>query len=212
MTLERESGAGPWEGEYAKKGRIWGGAVHFLPEIPRGERVLELGCGNGKTSRALLEHGCDVVGVDVALSAIRLCRHHAPGDTTGEFALADARSLPFADASFGAVTAFHVIGHLPEGERARCAREAGRVLRPGGSLHFSGFSREDFRAGNGRETEPGTFLRKNGIATHYFSEEEVLTLFGDLVPAGCTTRRWTLTVRGRAYPRAEIAAAFTKKP
>jgi len=210
--VKQESGAGPWEGEYARKGRLWGGAVHFLPAIPRKGRVLELGCGNGKTSRALLERGCEVVGIDPALTAIGLCRHHAPGETGGEFALADARSLPFTDASFTAVIAFHVIGHLPGEERERCAREAARVLNDGGTLYFSGFSKEDFRAGNGCETEPGTFLRKNGIATHYFTESEVLALFGELVPSGCTTRRWALTVRGKAFPRAEIAAAFTKKP
>jgi len=201
---------GSWEDEYAKKGHIWGGAVHHLPEIPRGERVLELGCGNGKTSRALAERGCDVVGIDLSRSALRLCRSSVPKDAGGQTLLADARNLPFADRTFFAVVAFHVIGHLEKRNRERAAREVLRVLRSGGTLYFTGFSREDFRAGNGRRTEPGTVQRKNGIATHYFSEEEVLDLFCGLSPLVCTTRRWTLSVRGQAYPRAEIAAIFTK--
>ena len=208
--MNREGDAGSWEDEYAKKGRIWGGAVYHLPEIPRGERVLELGCGNGKSSRALVERGCDVVGIDLSRSALCLCRSSVPKCAVGQTLLADACSLPFADGTFFAVVALHVIGHLKEGDREQAARESVRVIRPGGTLYFTGFSREDFRAGNGCETEPGTVLRKNGIATHYFSKEEVLNLFDGLCPVGCTTRRWTLTVRGQAFPRAEIAAIFTK--
>ena len=208
--MNREGEAGTWENEYAKKGHIWGGAVHHLPEIPRGERVLELGCGNGKTSRALVERGCDVVGIDLSRSALDLYRSSLPKDTDGQGLLADARSLPFADRAFFAVVALHVIGHLRKEDRERAAREASRVLRPGGTLYFTGFSREDFRIGNGCETEPGTILRKNGIATHYFSEKEVCDLFDGMDILACTTRRWTLAVRGQAFPRAEIAAVFTK--
>ena len=209
--MNREGEAGTWEREYAAKGRIWGGAAHNLPEIPRGERVLEIGCGNGKTSRTLTERGCEVVGIDLSRSALDLCRSEVPINAGGEILLADARSLPFEDRAFFAVFALHVIGHLPKEGRERAAQEASRVLRPGGTLYFTGFSREDFRIGNGSEIEPGTILRKNGIATHYFSEEEVSDLFDGLCPLGCTTRRWTLTVRGQAFPRAEIAAIFTKK-
>ena len=42
---------------------------------------------------------------------------------------------------------------------------------------FSGFLNRDFRYGQGNETEPGTFLRGNGIQTHYFTGQEVVDLF-----------------------------------
>ena len=172
--------------------------------------MLELGCGNGKTFSALVEKKCEVVGVDFSSSAVILCRSLVPETARGDIALADVRHLPFADASFDVVIAFHVIGHLPESGRVRCAEESARVLRAGGALYFSGFSSEDFRAGTGRETEPVPFERKNGIATHYFSEDEVQALFCALQPRECVTRRWTMTVRGRPLPRAEIAATFKK--
>jgi SAM-dependent methyltransferase len=210
--MNRDRDADCWENEYSRKGRVWGGAVHHLPPLECGMRVLELGCGNGKTSLSLLERGCDLVGIDLSASAVSLCRSPASRCPGGQFALADARSLPFTDASFDAVAAFHVIGHLTAEGRARCAQEAARVIGAGGILYFSGFSGEDFRAGTGRETEPGSFERKNGIATHYFSEDEVLALFPGLKASGCTTRRWTMTVRGRPLPRAEISATFTKTP
>ncbi len=42
------------------------------------------------------------------------------------------RDLPFADASIDAVLASHVFEHLTPDEAQRCAREAFRVLKPGG--------------------------------------------------------------------------------
>jgi len=95
----------------------------------------------------------------------------------------DVASLPFQDAVFDAVFAFHVIGHLRENDRHRAALEAARVLKGGASLFFLEFGVEDMRAGKGLEVEPNTFRRGGGILTHYFSEGEVLELgFGEL---GC---------------------------
>jgi SAM-dependent methyltransferase len=199
-----------WDNDYSRRGRIWGGTVHHLPPLGDGERVLELGCGNGKTFLALAEKKCEVVGIDFSSSAVTLCRSLSPKDSHGEVAIADVGSLPFHDASFDSVIAFHVIGHLPEAGRIRCALESARVLRVGGTLYFSGFSVGDFRAGTGSETEPGTFERKNGIATHYFTGDEVRELFPSLQTHECKTRRWTMTVRGQPLPRAEIAATFKK--
>jgi len=202
--------ANNWETDYSQRGCIWAGAVHQpLPLIAR-KRVLELGCGNGKTCNALLEKKCHVVGIDFSSSAVNLCRSHAPKNTDGHFAVADICHLPFPVASFDAVIAFHVIGHLFAEGRSSCAHEVARVLRPGGILYFSDFSKEDFRAGAGTEIEPGTFSRKNGIATHYFSEDEVTALLYELTPGESQTRRWTMKVRGQSLPRAEISASFTK--
>jgi len=202
----------PWEKEYSRKGRVWGGAVHFLPPLGTGLQVLELGCGSGKTYAALLGTGAEITGVDFSVSAVRLSRNLTAKFPKGEVIVADARHLPFADVSFDVVIAFHIVGHLPAEGRLCCARDAVRVLRPGGTLYFSGFSTEDFRSGTGCETEPGTFRKKNGISTHYFTENEVVGLFGDLFCCSCDTRRWPLTVRGQQYPRAEIAAIFKKYP
>jgi SAM-dependent methyltransferase len=199
-----------WDNDYSRRGRIWGGAVHHLPPLCDRERVLELGCGNGKTFSALTEKKCEVVGIDFSPSAAILCRSLSPKSVCAEIALADVRSLPFRDASFDCVITFHVIGHLPATGRIRCALESARVLKVGGTLYFSGFSIGDFRAGTGTETEPGTFVRKNGISTHYFTEDEVCELFRVLQPREGETRRWTMTVRGKTLPRAEIAATFKK--
>lgn len=91
------------------------------------------------------------------------------------------------------------------------AREAIRVLLPGGSLYFAGFSRGDLREGQGTEVEPYSFRRNDGTITHYFTEEEVTGLFRPLSPVRVETRRWELKVRGVSHPRAEISACFVKR-
>jgi len=59
-----------------------------------------------------------------------------------------------------------------------------------------------------RKSEPWTFARRNGIATHYFTEDEVRSLVGSRFDGECTTHTWDLTVRGERFPRAEITGRF----
>jgi SAM-dependent methyltransferase len=100
-------------------------------ELPSSADVLEVGCGTGVLTRVLaaLPRVRTVVGVDLAESLVEKARELAPGL---RFEQADARSLPFADASFDVVVFDSTLSHVPEPERA--LGEASRVLRPGGLL------------------------------------------------------------------------------
>jgi ubiquinone/menaquinone biosynthesis C-methylase UbiE len=105
----------------------------FLASIalPERARLLEVGCGTGVLTRALaaLPGVESVVGVDLAPSLLEKARELAPAI---RFEQADARELPFADASFDTVVFDSTLSHVPEPERALA--EAARVLRPGGTL------------------------------------------------------------------------------
>jgi len=172
--------------------------------------VLELGCGNGKSLSAMMHYGWLVTAIDFSLQAALLARATALRGTGADVAVADGRSIPFRDRSFDAVVACHVLGHSEGPDRRRIAKEICRVIRPSGQLIFRDFSTGDFRAGAGRETEPGTRIRGNGILTHYFTDMEVTTLFPGLVPVSVQSDEWTMRVRGVDYRRAEIVAIFKK--
>ena len=113
--------------------------MHHLPPLGAGERVLELGCGNGKSFSALAETKCEVVGIDFSPSAAILCRSLPLQNALTNIALADIRSLPFDDASFDVVFAFHVIGHLPLSGRVRCAGNRHGCSGPEGPCIFPVF-------------------------------------------------------------------------
>ncbi|VVB70662.1 Ubiquinone/menaquinone biosynthesis C-methyltransferase UbiE [uncultured archaeon] len=151
------SHASAWDRVYRSRGRLWGGGVKDLPNLPAVSIVLEMGCGSGKTLAALAARAQKVIALDVSVQALRLCRPCGP---KVDLILGDACCLPFPSESFDAVFAFHVTGHLLMEGRGALAREAARVLKSEGRLHFREFGEEDMRAKKGEEVERGTFRRK----------------------------------------------------
>ena len=68
-----------WEENYVSRGPLWGGAVHSLPVLPDHARILELGCGNGKTLSAMNRSGWDVTGIDHLSPCSPACTAGIPG-------------------------------------------------------------------------------------------------------------------------------------
>lgn len=197
---------GGWDAEYRHRGRLYRGEVRLLP-VPRGSRVIDIGCGDGRALRALTGQGCSAIGVDSARSALTLCRE-LHWQSSPDLVHADAGCLPFRSRSFDLVLMFHVIGHGFLHERNTIATEAVRLTAPGGRIHLRVFSQEDLRAEKGDLVEEGTRLRKNGLLTHYFTETEVASLFPGMEPVSLETVRWSLTIRGKPLQRAEIEAVY----
>ncbi|MHB8575980.1 MAG: class I SAM-dependent methyltransferase [Dehalococcoidia bacterium] len=88
--------------------------------------ILDVGCGTGGMLVHLQEFG-SALGVDSAPEAAEACRRRGV-----PFVLGWGPRLPFADATFGAVTALDVIEHVPD--HLGVLREMYRVLQPGGLL------------------------------------------------------------------------------
>lgn len=97
------------------------------------ERILDLGCGDGYFTSALLNRfpNSVVVGADYYLRAIRFARILI-GDVP--FVASSAISLCFKRESFDVVFLLDVIEHLNGENRQRALSEVFKVLRPGGKV------------------------------------------------------------------------------
>ena len=91
--------------------------------------VLELGCGRGVPTTRELARRHRVTGVDISAVQIELARHHVP---EASFVNADATELDIAPASFDAVVALFVFGHVPIEEQSSLIARIGFWLRDGG--------------------------------------------------------------------------------
>ena len=100
-----------------------------LLSLPRGGRILDIGCGTGTHALYLARRGFAVWGVDSSPAMIARARAKARG-TAVQFAIGDAlKGLPHDEASFDLVMCVMVLhGHTPESRRA-FLREARRVSR-----------------------------------------------------------------------------------
>jgi ubiquinone/menaquinone biosynthesis C-methylase UbiE len=100
--------------------------------------VLELACGTGILTRILrdrLPAGVRLVATDLNEPMIETASQKFRKDETIEWRQADASSLPFDDRSFDAVVCQFGIMFVPD--KALAAREAHRVLKPGGVFIFN---------------------------------------------------------------------------
>ena len=95
--------------------------------VGRGTRLLDVATGPGYVAAQADARGAAVVGIDLAMSMVKLARTRHPAVA---FHQADAEDLPFPPRTFDAVVGNLALQHLPRPERA--VGEFARVLAPGG--------------------------------------------------------------------------------
>lgn len=123
--------------------------------------VVDLGCGEGVVTRLLAERGYEIVGVDIAPTAVRLA---AEADPRGKYVVGDMTALPFEDATFDLAVARLSLQDVEDVDAA--VREAARILRPRGKLCFSVF--HPVRAG-------GRWKGEQFVIDDYFGERPWVT-------------------------------------
>lgn len=158
-----------WEQRYLNQDTPWNKGkaapplVDFLAMNRIKGHVLVPGCGLGHDVRAIAQHGCKVLGVDIAPTAIDQAKTFAsPG--VSHFMKADFLNLPgHLHERFDWVIEHTLFCAIPLSERPRYVKSAHQALKKGGTL-FAIFYLNP-------ESNPGSFPFGSSI-------EELKSLFG----------------------------------
>jgi ubiquinone/menaquinone biosynthesis C-methylase UbiE len=122
--------------------RTWrdhAGQLAVLSGVRTGDWLLDVGCGSGESAFGMVERlpGLHVIGLDFSGTMIRIARFRSRfhfSKAQLHFQQCDAMQLPFAAATFDAVTGHSVLYLLSNPEQV--LKEVHRVLKPGGKCAF----------------------------------------------------------------------------
>lgn len=124
-------------GEFSetRRGKIWPDLSFLIDEIKNGDKVLDVGCGNGRLFATIQDKQVEYVGIDNSDELIKIAQERFKDFSNAEFIVADALDLPFGDDSFDIVYSIAVLHHVPSNEfRLKMLSEAGRVVKPAGKV------------------------------------------------------------------------------
>lgn len=112
------------------RSRMWPEISFLFDLLEKGDKVLDLGCGNGRAYPALKEG--NYIGVDYSEELIEMAKENHP---EAKFQKADALNLPFSDNCFDKIYSIAILHHIPSAElRTDFLKEAKRVLKKEGKI------------------------------------------------------------------------------
>lgn len=138
-------------------------AAAIVQRVGTGKALLEVGCGTGLILERVAKFAQRAEGVDVSPGMVEHARRRGL-----DVRVADATSLPYADAVFDVAFSFKVLAHVPRFDEA--LDEMLRVVRPGGHIVFDIYNRRSLRYAMKRLFGPKPTSRR-------FAEDAILTRF-----------------------------------
>lgn len=119
-------------------GQTWRALCHGLIRLTRGQRIVDLGCGNGRLAILLAQSGNAVIGIDNSEEQIRLARSHPaaagplPAGGSLEFRHAPMEATGLSGGAFDSVILSQSLHHAAKPKEA--IAESRRLLAPGGRI------------------------------------------------------------------------------
>jgi trans-aconitate 2-methyltransferase len=132
--------------QHSSQQQLWARELIGKLELVGHERILDIGCGDGKVSAELaaaVASDGSVLGVDNSMEMIRYARDHFAGISNLKFEIADASSLPFKhefDVVFSNAALHWVVDHRPvlKGIAAALKPRGRALLQMGGEGNGAG--------------------------------------------------------------------------
>lgn len=110
----------------------WTDVVMFAEYTKPGDKVLDLGCGNGRLYQMLAKKQVQYFGLDQSEVLIKIAEQKFP---EAKFVVGEMSILPFANETFDVIYCVAALNHIPGRElQLKCLAEMYRVLKSGGKL------------------------------------------------------------------------------
>ena len=100
----------------------------------KNKKVLDVGCGDGRTAFELIKQGAEVYGIDISKKAINYAKTFVP---EGKFSVQDITKTNFKNEEFDAIILSEVIEHIPPTDLKLCLIECYGILKREGILVLS---------------------------------------------------------------------------
>jgi cyclopropane fatty-acyl-phospholipid synthase-like methyltransferase len=123
-------------------------------KLPKGSRILDVGCGNGLLNTLHLAKSFDVVGIDVSERQIAEAKRNVPG---AEFICADVRDQDFELVSLDGIVSFYCFNHIPRSSYGELLGRFHRWLKTDGLL-IASFGMSDTEGWTGEWLGTTTFF------------------------------------------------------
>ncbi len=151
-------------------------------ESIKGGRVLDIGCGSGRSTAILSGVADEVIGIDFSERLLNQARKILQRNENVRFYLEDAKSMHFKDSKFDHVfMLWNTFGNLYS-VRDKVLQEAKRIVKPEGNIYLSVFSENvlpsylNMLKQNGliieHQDENYVFLRE-GLVSERFNREKL---------------------------------------
>src|SRR3954447_10406459 len=135
-------------GDYARLAQLLEPAAQSLVDgcaVSAGQEVLDVAAGNGNFAVLAAREGAGVVALDLSPAQVELGRSRSAAEGLSiEWIEGDAEDLPFEDERFDCVGS--VFGAMLTPQPDVVAREMFRVVRPGGTVGMSNWSKDGFQS------------------------------------------------------------------
>jgi ubiquinone/menaquinone biosynthesis C-methylase UbiE len=139
-----------WQRFDVSRVRIWKCVRDFTSTLVKNSTVLDVGCGNGKNIKYLLDNDIRAFGIDFSEKLVKVCKRKKLDVTVG-----DVLNIPFNDNSFDNIISIAVIHHLQkEEDRIKALNEMIRVCKNNGKILISVWAVEQ----SGQEVQNRTFV------------------------------------------------------
>lgn len=122
------------------RGKWWQGFGGFNQYVEPSDKVLDLGCGNGRMAEIFADSQIEYLGVDNSEELIKIAKQRFADKSWIRFGVADALTIDYQD-QFDLVLMMAVLHHVPTKElRLRALKNVYNSLKPGGRLVISNWN------------------------------------------------------------------------